>query len=68
MVEPEKAMLKELDTKIANAIVENNELADKTYKVEECKIILLEKITLLESFISSQGTVVSPSTNSPGSS
>ena len=41
-----------IDSKIANAIEEEDELTGETCEVDEYKIILLEQITLFKSFLS----------------
>ena len=64
-VEQKRAVLEDLDSKIANAIEEEDELTGKIYEVEEYKIVLLERIALLKSFITSCASSVPPSTVSP---
>ena len=60
-----RTVLEDLDTKIANTIEDKDELADEICEVEEYKIVLLERIALLESFIASRESSVPPSTVSP---
>lgn len=48
-----RTILEDLNAKITNVIEEKIELTDKICKVEEYKIVMLERITLLKSFITS---------------
>ena len=64
-IEQKRAVLEDLDSKIANAIEEEDELTGETCEVEEYKIVLLERIALLKSFIASHEFSFPPSTVSP---
>ena len=64
-IEQKRAVLEDLDSKIANAIEEEDELTGEICEVEEYKIVLLERIALLKSFIASHESSVPSSPFSP---